>query len=693
MTWLTGYTYRKKITITGQAGAGTNYQVKLQIGNISGGDFNLGGHSLSFPNDIRFMNSTSSTQIDYWIEDIAASPITVWVEVVDSLNSNVDIYCYYGKAGDTTTSNGTNTFDLFDDFLGSTLDTSKWSLVRSQGSMSIASSIISMTTSTTQYNEEIHSLSTYSYSAIRYKAKYTTNKLGFIGYNNNTKQLGDGDIYATGIYAATGYPNGISVNGNDTSSESNFTLGIVHDVFRTFDIIRTSANSKYFDNGNLLSTLSSYQTSAPRNVIISARNAGAIDVDWILLRKYVSPEPTTCIGGEEVSTVSWLTGWNRRKPITITGSTSGAQTDYQMKVTVHKATGTDTSTDIYLGTNVNNDFSDLRFTLNDGSTLLSYWIESYTSGSLATVWAKIPSIPISPCTTTIYTYYNNASASNESNGVNTFIFFDDFQGNSLDTLKWTIVSGIEGTNFRVVNGNLEVYPGGIIRSNVPNQIGCIKEDRQRHSANPTNLAHPMYWVNLINTNDIGWYTAFGETGPTKTYTTKNGSETWHQHISVSDMTQTYIYKIIWTSSSVMFYQGNSLIDTISITSTIPVVNLYNYYGFDSAGSGTYYVDWTRVRKYASPEPTFGTIGTEQSVTATAMTIAPRESPCRVGICIVDISVTWTNSGESTIFTPTIIIDSTPHSLSPITLLTGDNIVVFSVSGLSVGNHAICPSPN
>ena len=89
-------------------------------------------------------------------------------------------------------------------------------------------------------------------------------------------------------------------------------------------------------------------------------------MDWIRIRKYSYPEPTTCVGGEELSTPSWLTNWSRRKLITITGSTSSSQTDFQMKLTVHKSTGTDTSTDIYLGANVNNDFSDLRFTTSDG---------------------------------------------------------------------------------------------------------------------------------------------------------------------------------------------------------------------------------------------------------------------------------------------------------------------------------------
>ena len=70
--------------------------------------------------------------------------------------------------------------------------------------------------------------------------------------------------------------------------------------------------------------------------------------------------------------ISWLTGWTYRKKQTITGTIAGVQTNYQMKMTVHKGTGTDTATDVYLGTNVRDDFGDVRWTKDDGTTLMDY---------------------------------------------------------------------------------------------------------------------------------------------------------------------------------------------------------------------------------------------------------------------------------------------------------------------------------
>ena len=126
--------------------------------------------------------------------------------------------------------------------------------------------------------------------------------------------------------------------------------------------------------------------------------------------------------------MTWLTGWNRRKSKMINGSTAGIQIDYQMTLTLHKGSGTDIVTDIYLGTNVRNDFGDVRFTSSDGSTLLNYYIESYVSGDYAIVWIKIPSIPTSPSTTSIYVYYDNSSETSASNYINTL----NILGNGLD---------------------------------------------------------------------------------------------------------------------------------------------------------------------------------------------------------------------------------------------------------------------
>jgi len=128
MAWLTGWSYRKPITITGQAGATANYQIKLLLGESSGAtgeNFDVGSKSNAFPSDqnisgdIRFTDNDGETLLDFWVEDVSGDTpnrlATIWVEVKDAPSSDITIYCYYG-GDDTNVSSGEDTFILFDDF-------------------------------------------------------------------------------------------------------------------------------------------------------------------------------------------------------------------------------------------------------------------------------------------------------------------------------------------------------------------------------------------------------------------------------------------------------------------------------------------------------------------------------------------------------------------------------------------------
>ena len=123
MAWLSDWDYRKKITIQGQSGAGTNYQVLLKVGESSGAsgyDFHVEGHSFNFPNDtnqsgdLRFTKNDGTTTLNFWVEKVeGTSPNRVaycWVKITDNLDNNVDIYCYYGNSNAGNVSSVTNTF-------------------------------------------------------------------------------------------------------------------------------------------------------------------------------------------------------------------------------------------------------------------------------------------------------------------------------------------------------------------------------------------------------------------------------------------------------------------------------------------------------------------------------------------------------------------------------------------------------
>ena len=74
--------------------------------------------------------------------------------------------------------------------------------------------------------------------------------------------------------------------------------------------------------------------------------------------------------------MAWLTNFNDRNGITVTETSGADLTDYSVKVNVS------------YNSNMNSDFSDLRFTSSDGITELGYWIESYTASTSAVVDRK-----------------------------------------------------------------------------------------------------------------------------------------------------------------------------------------------------------------------------------------------------------------------------------------------------------------
>ena len=124
-------------------------------------------------------------------------------------------------------------------------------------------------------------------------------------------------------------------------------------------------------------------------------------------------------------------GWNYRRAITINNTSGSTLTDYQIKITLNSTTF-ETSFN-----NTNVDGSDLRITKSDGVTQLPFWIENWDkTGQNGTLWVKVDNIATGS-STQIYLYYGNPSASNTSNGLATFEFFDDFE-------TWNYNSGWSG---------------------------------------------------------------------------------------------------------------------------------------------------------------------------------------------------------------------------------------------------------
>jgi len=318
--------------------------------------------------------------------------------------------------------------------------------------------------------------------------------------------------------------------------------------------------------------------------------------------------------------VGWLSGWKYRKSHTINGSTAGAQTNYQIRIKVHRTTGTDSGEDVYVGTKCRADFGDIRFTKSDGVTLLDYWLEEY-DGGVATFWVEVDSIPASPGATMIYIYYGKSDATTTSNGFNTFLFFDDFEDGVLD---WTTIYG----SWSETGGNLVGAYTGVVRSaRAKKSFSDVGNFRYKWRAKyVTSVSGEYPWCGLeikspstdYDDYDQGYfldaYTSTGLSGAANVFVVwkaTSGSLTrlasWNTTISDNTF---YKWTAIYLNGTMYIYKDDTLLGSITDTTYTTGEVLRFLYG---EGFGSAYFDWIFVAKYVDPEPSHGVWGSEELV--------------------------------------------------------------------------------
>jgi len=101
----------------------------------------------------------------------------------------------------------------------------------------------------------------------------------------------------------------------------------------------------------------------------------------------------------------WNTTWSYRKSMAVTNSSGSELTNFQIEILDDE----DLSVLVSAG-KLESTLADLRFT-DTNNRILDYWIEDTTNASV-NVWIKVPYIPTTGAT--IYMYYGNSSASDDS---------------------------------------------------------------------------------------------------------------------------------------------------------------------------------------------------------------------------------------------------------------------------------------
>jgi len=314
-----------------------------------------------------------------------------------------------------------------------------------------------------------------------------------------------------------------------------------------------------------------------------------------------------------------LSGWSGYYFVEIDNSKPGstALTDYQIKIVIDSS-----HTDFW--DKVQPDAKDVRFTEEDGETLLPYWIEKWDyDNKNATIWVKVPNIPVG--IKYIYMWYGNSSATgngwhtNPNNpstgwyagdGDNTFIFFDDFEGVNINSEKWRerfygwAEVGVGNGKLRVLILLRHFSFAGIESKQAIDEIDIVWETR--YEIPSAHYGDARIRLRLEDVNLHGDYGIFGS----------NSCEYfWKGNTGVKPTLDKWMKSIqtLYSNGSKFKWETFKEDGTPELTSDIANSSvtsgsnkkIYLRCGDDTMYGdydGKMYVDYVFVRKYASKEP-------------------------------------------------------------------------------------------
>jgi hypothetical protein len=326
---------------------------------------------------------------------------------------------------------------------------------------------------------------------------------------------------------------------------------------------------------------------------------------------------------------NWLTGWNYRQQLTWTSSSS-VPANYQLNIKVYAGSGSSSGYECYENNHGSfPDFRDVRITANDGSTLLPEWEQTYTLGVSATIWFK--DTDSSWTTSVVYVYYGNANANNVFDGNQVFIFFDSFDGASLDTNNWTVGSSTttsQSNSIVTVTGTVPNWTGGIAGNT---ELGASARWECRGELTSTDYQMMGFSTGFssaaIDTYSVCFY---WYAGSPNIFVCPAGGP--YDMQSISGDFNYHVYQILWTSSSIKFLTDGTTDYTETNTNYIPSVPMAACDKIDSTNASNY-MDWVFLANYVNPEPTVSSWGAESvnaSLTVYAYTNKPSYGPGDTG---------------------------------------------------------------
>lgn len=324
-----------------------------------------------------------------------------------------------------------------------------------------------------------------------------------------------------------------------------------------------------------------------------------------------------------------LAGFRLRKSFRISGSKGASLRNHQVRVNIGESSASE-GADLFVS-GIKPDFSDIRFVLPDGETILPFFLEKITGvrhRRTAHFFLKVPEIPAEGIS--LYAYYGNPAAQAASDADATFDFYDDFSGSALDK-KWTVSYSPGGTIARTAGG-LFLDGAAVVSRTFRFKEGMIEYSATAETGFETRLvirdADPL--KDEEERNDDAVSTSFVADEEADIFAYSSAHEGAEHCIATGSIVRAnvasriaplarYDYRLILDAGLIMFerYAQDFAQRQATVAYKDAAAPRKGHFGFATSwqgrGMSISRLHWVRVRKYARPEPSVeqGSVGREE----------------------------------------------------------------------------------
>lgn len=475
--------YQRPITVTNaNASAYTNFQVKITVNTqalISAGKMNING------DDIRFTDASCS-KLNFWIDsNINTTSTVIWVKLKTIPSSgSTTINMYYGNLCAAATQNGDSTFILFDDFLGSTLNTTKWAApfkqVAGNGTLTISGGMANFN-NTASTDNIIRSVTAYTAPHItEAKIKLNSGSYPSIAQLNTGTFSGVSLMTGSGAYLDLFHTQTASASCASYQSTANASATARANGIWGLAWPATNSATATFPGGaqqNITAT-PALAGSVHAALGLLCTSIGSVSYDWCRLRAYAPVEMSTTVNTEVNQGITYTFSPNPVCPgnkLTVNFSKNGVffNPGNTFKLELSNAAGSfgspftlSTKTD----TTISSMVVDIPSFIAPGT---GYKLRLSTTNPAYTCFSPSGTLTINPKPTVSFNVLNDNQCS-KGNKYN-FTSTSTISSGTIDSFYWSWDDNSKRDSFSTVNASHSFkvfYPYYYPKLTVKSNLGC-----------------------------------------------------------------------------------------------------------------------------------------------------------------------------------------------------------------------------